>query len=162
MSDAIQQTSPLPVHPEQWVLAVQKAWRAKGFRLTEPRNQVLRLVVSYYAPFSAEQLYADLQQAREEAPGRATVYRTLEQLSSDGWLARIHSNTGEVGYYTSFPGHIHHLVCTSCGRVVVFEGCVVGDMLATLAQQTRFTIQGHSLEVYGLCDRCRGELHSPQ
>jgi Fur family ferric uptake transcriptional regulator len=121
--------------------------------MTEPRNRVLHYIASYTTPFSAEQLYADLQQ-EHLAPGRATVYRALEQLSSEGWVVRVHFNHVESGYSLSWPGHFHHLICTSCGKVVAFEGCALERLLDSLKQQTRFTIDGHLLEIYGHCSEC--------
>ena len=39
----------------------------------------------------------DLLAAAGERPGRATVYRTIEQLHGTGWLARIHPEGAEAG-----------------------------------------------------------------
>ncbi len=162
MPDSLAQYStPIQMNPEQWIRAIQHAWRATGHRLTEPRNRVLRCIAHYTTPFSAEQLYADLQRD-EDTPGRATVYRALEQLESEGWLARIHSgNGGESGYSASWPGHIHHLVCRSCGTVVAFEGCMLDALLTSLTRQTAFAIEGHLLEVYGLCAACQARYLVP-
>lgn len=149
----VEQSTTIQINPDKWVTAVQAAWRSTGHRITEPRTRVLRCIARYTTPFSAEQLYADLQQ-RNAAPGRATVYRALEQLASEGWVARIHTSTGEAGYSPSWPGHVHHLICTSCGKVIPFEGCVLDTLLASLKQQTDFTIESHLLEIYGRCRSC--------
>jgi Fur family ferric uptake transcriptional regulator len=149
-------SAPAPVNPERWVSAVQAAWRATGHRMTEPRSQVLRYIASYSTPFSAEQLYAALQHD-QLSPGRATVYRALEQLSHEGWIVRIHTSSADSTYSLSWPGHIHHLVCTSCGRVVAFAGCALDTLLVQLSQQTGFQIEGHLLEVYGQCAACIGQ-----
>jgi Fur family ferric uptake transcriptional regulator len=149
-----QRSVPVHIHPEQWVRAVNNAWRSSGHRITEPRGRVVRHIATYTTPFSAEQLHADLQQDTD-APGRATVYRALEHLLHEGWIVRIHTGSGEASYYTSWPGHIHHLVCTSCGKVVTFEGCVIDNLLASLSHQTDFAIEGHLLEIYGRCADCQ-------
>ena len=138
------------VNPEVWLNAVRKAWQSEGLRITEPRMRLLRSIVEYETPFSAEQLYADIALG-EQRPGRATVYRTLEQLQSAGWLARIHSQNNEAGYVPSFPGHLHHIICTVCGAVVAFEGCALEGLLERLAEQTHFAIDGHLLQLYGRC-----------
>lgn len=134
--------------------SVRGAWQSGGHRLTEPRVRVLQTIARYATPFSAEQLCADLAQG-DEPPGRATVYRTLEQLHSTGWLARIHPQSGEAGYVPSFPGHLHHLVCTNCGVVIAFEGCALDGLLERLASQTSFAIEGHLLQLYGRCANCK-------
>jgi Fur family ferric uptake transcriptional regulator len=155
MSQPPPESTPAPVSPEAWKQAVRGAWQAAGSRLTEPRSRLLDAIVGYETPFSAEQLYASLCGAAE-APGRATVYRTLEQLHSAGWLARIHTQASEAGYVPSLPGHMHHLICTACGTVIAFEGCALDALLARLARQTSFAIEGHLLQLYGRCARCRG------
>jgi Fur family ferric uptake transcriptional regulator len=135
--------------------AVRGAWQAAGLRATEPRVRVLQTIARYARPFSAEELYADLKGQDDANTGRATVYRTLEQLHSGGWLARIHQQGLEAGYAPSFPGHLHHLVCTSCGVVIAFEGCALDELLARLAAQTNFAIDGHLLQLYGRCAACQ-------
>ncbi|NTW03841.1 MAG: transcriptional repressor [Oscillochloris sp.] len=142
------------VNPESWKQAVRAAWHTAGNRLTEPRARVLDAIVRYSTPFSAEQLYADLGQDTDP-PGRATVYRTIEQLNGAGWLARIHTQAGESGYVPSLPGHLHHLICTNCGVVIAFAGCALDDLLTHLASQTDFAIEGHLLQLYGRCARCK-------
>jgi Fur family ferric uptake transcriptional regulator len=118
---------------------------------------VIQTIARYSAPFSAEELYAELRRQGDGRTGRATVYRTLDQLQSAGWLARIHPQGGEAGYAPSFPGHLHHLVCTACGTVITFEGCALDELVARLASQTEFTIDGHLLQLYGRCASCRNQ-----
>ncbi len=143
-----------PLDAQVWLSRVRAAWQQTGLRITGPRLRVIETIVSYTAPFSAEQLYADLC-AHREAPGRATVYRTIEQLSTSGWLARIHGPAGEEGYVPCYPGHLHHLVCTRCGTVASFEGCDLDELLTRVAAQTGFKIEGHLLQLFGLCAQCQ-------
>ena len=154
MSDTLHTAASIPANAEVWVSSVCAAWQTSGHRITEPRTRVLRCIANYTTPFTAEQLYNDLQHT-DPPPGRATVYRALEQLHEDGWLARMHPGVADSGYIASWPGHIHHLVCTNCGVVIAFEGCVMGDLLHRLSQQTDFAIDGHLLQIYGRCAQCR-------
>lgn len=154
MSNFPSDSDTIRVNPESWKQSVRSAWQAAGSRLTEPRARVLDAIGAYHTPFSAEQLYADLG-SEGDPPGRATVYRTIEQLSGAGWLARIHTQAGEAGYVPSLPGHLHHLICTECGVVIAFEGCALDDLLARLALQTDFAIEGHLLQLYGRCAQCK-------
>lgn len=154
MSDTQHTTAAVATNPGTWVSMVRSAWQSAGMRITEPRMRVLRRIASYTTPFSAEQLFNDLNQDRF-APGRATVYRTLEQLQEAGWLTRLHPGVSDSGYIASWPGHIHHLICTSCGAVVAFEGCALGSLIDQLSAKTDFSIEGHLLQIYGRCPSCR-------
>jgi Fur family ferric uptake transcriptional regulator len=50
---------------------------------------------------------------------------------------------------------MHHLICTNCGKVVAFEGCMMGDLIDQLSRQTNFAIEGHLFQIYGRCAACR-------
>ena len=154
MSDTLQTAASVPANPEAWVSMVRSAWQTSGHRITEPRMRVLRRIAGYITPFTAEQLYTDLLHD-SPPPGRATVYRALEQLHEAGWLARLHPGMADSGYIASWPGHLHHLICTNCGAVVAFEGCALGDLADRLTASTDFTIEGHLLQIYGRCAKCR-------
>jgi Fur family ferric uptake transcriptional regulator len=39
--------------------------------------------------------------------------------------------------------------------VIAFEGCAIDDLLARLASQTDFAIEGHLLQLSGRCASCR-------
>src|SRR6266498_1531878 len=61
----------------------------QGHRVTGPRRAILERIAQYNQPFSAEQLFKDV--GGERGPiGRATVYRTVDLLHDDHWLARVH------------------------------------------------------------------------
>ncbi|MEJ5345966.1 MULTISPECIES: transcriptional repressor [Chloroflexus] len=148
-------SSPQPsLDTQAWLNSVRAAWQRTGLRITLPRMRVIETIASYRAPFSAEQLYADLC-THSETPGRATVYRTIEQLHASGWLARIHGPVGEEGYVPCHPGHLHHLVCTRCGAVTSFEGCDLDNLLNRVAAETGFSVEGHLLQLFGRCARCQ-------
>lgn len=123
-----------------------------GYRTTEPRRKVVSTVLLHTKPFSAEQIVAELPEI-----GRSTVYRTLEILASLGQLSRLLQPSGNPAYIVTLPGHRHHLVCSSCGTVVSFTACPVESLAPDLARDTSFMIQGHHLEVFGLCPGCKPE-----
>jgi Fe2+ or Zn2+ uptake regulation protein len=125
-----------------------------GYRLTAPRRAVLAAVLRRNRPFTAEQLVAELKND-QPGLGRATVYRTLEILASVDVLTRILQPGGHPAYVVGSPGHRHHLVCSGCGATVAFTACPLDDLTRALARDTEFTIQGHLLEVFGICPTCQ-------
>ena len=80
---------------------------------------------------SAQELHRKLED-RGEHIGLATVYRQLNALA----------------------GHHHHLVCTNCGKTVEIES-PSESWLKGISDKYGFTIERHTLEVFGLCEDCR-------
>jgi Fe2+ or Zn2+ uptake regulation protein len=125
-----------------------------GYRSTAPRRAVVADVLARGRPFTAEEVVANLRQRVPEI-GRATVYRTLELLASVDVLSRVLRSDGHPAYIAGTPGHRHHLVCSDCGAAVAFSACPVDELVRDLSRDTRFSIQGHLLEVFGLCPECQ-------
>lgn len=134
---------------------------AEGCRLTLPRVAVLGEVAARGVAFTASEL---LEAVAAVAPdiGRATVFRTLDLLVGMGLLQRVHTEAhGSWGHLYVLCGlsniHHHHLVCTQCGQITDFAGCAVEELASRLESETSFQVEGHHLELYGRCERCRGE-----
>lgn len=121
-----------------------------GYRATQPRRDVVEVVMQQTRPFTAEQMVQNLPEI-----SRATVYRTLEIMASVDILTRLLQSNGHPAYVVGEPGHRHHLICSGCGFVVAFTSCPVEPVVIELGKNHDFTIQGHSLEIFGLCQNCR-------
>ncbi len=95
--------------------------------------------------------------ARERNPrvGRMTVYRTLELLSKLGLVRAMHHQTGAARYVLLDDGRHHHLICSHCDRVFDLDQCLVEEMEQELGRRYGFDVQGHILELFGLCGRCQ-------
>ncbi|MCS6882809.1 MAG: Fur family transcriptional regulator [Oscillochloridaceae bacterium] len=135
-----------------WGERVLAALRSEGHRLTGPRLAIIHQVASQERPFSAEALAATLA----PAVGRATVYRAVDWLRQRGWLARVQTERGDYTYVRTLPGHHHHAVCLRCGATLLVEGCQAIEALTALLARQGFRVQGHILELFGLCARCQG------
>jgi Fur family transcriptional regulator, ferric uptake regulator len=143
-----------------WVENVLTHLGNQGHRVTEPRRAILERIVRYTQPFGTEQLYQDL--GGEGGPiGRATVYRTVDLLLADHWLARVHwtptqeTTSDDHSYVPVEQGHQHQLVCRTCGSVATFEGCEIDALLGGLARRLNFRVDEHWLEISGLCQTCQ-------
>jgi Fur family ferric uptake transcriptional regulator len=94
--------------------------------------------------------------------GQVTVYRTLDILRGLGLVRRLHIDDGCSYYAESGSGHGHHILCRKCRKAVEFVGCTIEDVLSSAARQTGFEVNGHWLEVFGLCPECRGIHAAPR
>lgn len=144
-----------------WTEKVLAHLTDSGHRVTSPRRAIFERIMEYSQPFSAEQLFRDL--GGDNGPvGRATIYRTVELLQSDGWLALVHWSANQSddlptdhAYVPVHPGHFHHMVCRRCGAVITFEGCDINQLVGGLAERLGFRVDGHWLEIQGLCQNCQ-------
>ncbi len=128
-------------------------------KVTESRRVVVELALKRDNAFSAAALYDDVKQLAPSV-GRATVFRTLDLLSSMGFLEKVHMEDGCHNYVVCHGQHHHHLICNRCGAAVDFEDCSLNELLQQLASRTGFQIQGHWLEVFGLCRNCLPADHT--
>lgn len=86
---------------------------------------------------------------------RATVYRTLETFEKiklvdriwDGWKSKIELSD-------AFITHHHHATCSSCGKGMRIESDELENTLRSIANGLKFTMNSHTVELYGLCESC--------
>jgi Fur family ferric uptake transcriptional regulator len=103
---------------------------------------------------TAQELHADLRTS-DQRVGLTTVYRTLQDLVVAGEIDVLQNSDGEAIYRRCERGdHHHHLVCRMCGRSVEIEGPEVETWTRRVARRHGFTSVTHTVEVFGVCDRC--------
>jgi Fe2+ or Zn2+ uptake regulation protein len=135
------------------------AFEAMGLRNTRPRRliaQQLARVAATGHEFATDDLWRELQRVDPQI-GRATVFRAVEILIQRGMLDRVSFADGTHRYHVCSEAHHHHLTCTRCRRVIEVDACLPNVVLSAIAQQSDFTVEGHSIEIYGQCAACRDE-----
>jgi Fe2+ or Zn2+ uptake regulation protein len=145
--------------PLTFAAKIQAAFEEGGQRQTQPRALIskrLTDLASCGTDFTVEQLWRDLQRSDPHL-GRATVFRAVEMLVSQGLLHRIEFTDGSHVYRACGDGHHHHLTCVQCHRVIDVEVCLEEKSLQKVGAQHDFVIEGHTLTLYGLCPECRKE-----
>ena len=129
--------------------------RKHGYRLTPQRHAVLRVIASSTDHLTPEAIHEKALLKNHDI-GLVTVYRTLDLLGKLRLVCRVHAAGGCRSYMMRRPTeHHHHLVCSGCGLVVDFTDCALADLQKRLTRETRFDINGHLLEFYGVCPDCR-------
>ena len=128
-----------------------------GLRNTRPRRLIAERLAALDASgtvFTMDDFWREVQQADPHV-GRATVYRAVELLVERGLLDRVEFADGSHRYHLSGASHHHHLTCTQCHQMVEIALCLPADQVSAIASQANFDIEGHSLELFGRCARCR-------
>jgi Fur family ferric uptake transcriptional regulator len=133
--------------PQSVVAALADA----GHRLTGPRRTVAQLIAGRDGHFTAADLLDDARR-RKLRLGRATVFRTLELMTSLEVLERLDLPTGGHAYVACAPEqHHHHVVCRSCGRSEEVADSGLERVVSDIAQRTGYRVDTHRLELFGLC-----------
>jgi Fur family transcriptional regulator, ferric uptake regulator len=130
-----------------------QALREAGYKLTQPRLAVLRVLAENDAGLNPEAIYAHGKTIYPSL-GLVTVYRTLELLAELGLVRRVHSEH-RCHSYASARVDRHYLICEGCHRVVEFPCHGLEALLESVRQQTGYTINAHLLELSGLCPECQ-------
>ncbi len=131
------------------------------FDLSRPNTAPRRMLVEKLAElaktgeaFSPDDLWQRLRAVYGKI-GRATVYRSIEQLVENKVLDRVELCDGSHRYRVCGGSHHHHLVCTSCHRVEDFQDCLSEQKFEEIGRRHDFSVEDHRLTVYGTCRRCR-------
>ena len=120
-----------------------------GFRVTEPRRNVIGLLDSKEEGFSAEDISTELP-----GVGRATVYRTIKLLLEAGVICRLPLPDGSTKYSLARVEHHHHTVCVKCGTVGEFRDATIERLLRSIGSDISGEIVGHRMEFHIICIEC--------
>jgi Fur family transcriptional regulator, ferric uptake regulator len=128
--------------------------RKSGCRLTAPRRAVVETLTGSLHALTPVEVY---DAARRDCPGLGlvSVYRTLEKLEKLGLVQRVHQTKGCQAFIKAGDGHQHLMVCTQCGKAVLFEGDQLDQLFHVVSKRTGFQIESHWLQVFGLCNTCQ-------
>lgn len=128
--------------------------RRVGLKVTVPRVKILEILEK--APthhLSAEEVYRTLLNAGDDV-GLATVYRVLTQFETAGLVTRHNFEGGHSVFELNQGEHHDHLVCVKCGKVEEFVDDVIEQRQEEIAKRAGFNMTDHSLNIYGICEKC--------
>ncbi|MEY3162808.1 MAG: hypothetical protein RIT25_2803 [Planctomycetota bacterium] len=139
---------------DQELEQVARHVRAQGLRWTSQRELIVRTALSAHDHYTAEELLERCQK-RDPRVSRATVYRTLSVLESAGVVEGLDAGDGPRRFeHVINHDHHDHMVCTSCGAILEFRDEQLERRQEAAARAHGFTMQRHSLRIYGTCSRC--------
>jgi Fe2+ or Zn2+ uptake regulation protein len=132
----------------------EAALRREGGRITRARRALLELIERSGRPLGPRELQAGL--ASQGVPmDRVSVYRNVTALLGLGLLHRVVGST-KVRPCSERERRCHHaIVCTECGSAREFHSGALERALGGVRRATRYRVQGHVLELRGVCERCQ-------
>jgi Fur family transcriptional regulator, ferric uptake regulator len=120
---------------------------------TRSQGKIIEVLQNLKRSISAQDLYIELRN-REQNMGLATVYRSLEALKLQGQV-QVRTLANGESVYSSIQSDRHHLTCVNCGISIQIDECPVHDLEHQLEASHNFKVYYHTLEFFGLCDRCQ-------
>ncbi|HEV2592597.1 MAG TPA: Fur family transcriptional regulator [Gaiellaceae bacterium] len=139
-----------------WAEATLGALRRRGRRSGAARTAVVDLLGRQTCCVTAQEIYDRLRDERKPV-GLASIYRTLDQLSSDGFVQKIELGSGITRYEpVRLDGeHHHHLVCDDCGKVEAFADDRLERAIHRVETETGYRVAAHDVVLRGACGDCR-------
>ena len=129
--------------------------KAGGHRITRARKAILEMLIAHEKPLSVDEVMKKLARKGLE-PNKTTVYRELDMLVQNGFIADVRLKSGSRLYEIASRKHHHHLVCIRCKTIRDIP--MENDMNLyekKISRKTAFKILEHSLEFFGLCIKCQ-------
>lgn len=123
-------------------------------RITKVRSAIINILKKTPSPLSIKEIIETLS-AKGLKPNKTTVYREIDFLNKMGLVSGVDFGEGKKRYEAA-AAHHHHIICIGCKKVKdVTEDIDLDKFSTQVAQKAGFKPVSHSLEFFGLCDKCR-------
>lgn len=138
----------------QLISAVNKVLKEAGCRQSALRNKILEILDLSDEPITVTAILQILDKNRLN-PNKTTVYRELETLVKHKILFEVDFGEGKKRYELASETQHPHLICSDCGSIKCGRlNITIESWLNSFCTQNNFKMSGHTLEFYGLCDKC--------
>ena len=122
-----------------------------GYRSGASRRKVVELLGEERCAVTALEI-----DRRLDSVGRASVYRTLDQLEQLHLVQRVAIGGDAAGYERIDPDqHHHHLVCERCDRLVPFSDRSLEKAIEAIGREADFDVAAHDVVLRGRCPDCK-------
>ncbi|HET8863890.1 MAG TPA: Fur family transcriptional regulator [Solirubrobacterales bacterium] len=134
-----------------WAETAMRRLDEAGYRSGAARREVIDLLAAERCAVTALEI-----DRRLDSVGRASVYRTLEQLDRLHLVQRVQIGGDAAGYERVDPEqHHHHLVCEQCGRLTPFADRSLEQAIEAVSREAEFEVAAHDVVLRGRCPDCK-------
>lgn len=120
-----------------------------GLRMTTARKRIIGIFLQSKTPITVLTLLANIH------INKTTAYREIETLLKYKYITEVDFGEGNKRYELTSSGHHHHLVCTRCKTIT--DVTLTDDFSKEekrIASEKNFVVQKHTVEFFGICQRC--------
>lgn len=103
---------------------------------------------------------------RYPAINLATIYRTLDLLTSVGLVTQTDLGSGAAHFELVGDTLHHHLICEGCGAMMEVDDALLAPVRERLLRDHGFRASARHIALFGTCKQClelsRGKDHASQ
>jgi Fur family zinc uptake transcriptional regulator len=141
----------MPLFEKEKIIEICKK---NGWRLTEPRLDVLKIISFSKRPIKAYDILKKLS-TKTKIIKPPTVYRAIEFWQKHNFIHRIESLNA---YSICSENHIHtgsqFLICDDCGKVIESHISELPQILTKIIEKNTFKPTRWNFEINGICSQC--------
>ncbi|MBD3921396.1 peroxide-responsive transcriptional repressor PerR [Paenibacillus sp. PR3] len=123
-----------------------------GVRMTPQRHAILSYLMNAMSHPTADEIYKSLSPSFPSM-SVATIYNNLRLFVEAGLVRELTYGDASSRFDADLSDH-YHAICKCCGRIVDFEYPPLLEVERAASQTTGFTVEGHRMEIYGVCEQC--------
>jgi Fe2+/Zn2+ uptake regulation proteins len=123
-----------------------------GVRMTPQRHAILSYLMNAISHPTADEIYKSLSPSFPSM-SVATIYNNLRLFVEAGLVRELTYGDASSRFDADLSDH-YHAICKCCGRIVDFEYPPLLEVERAASQTTGFTVEGHRMEIYGVCEQC--------
>lgn len=127
--------------------------KMNGIRMTPQRHAILSYLMNSMTHPTADEIYKSLSPAFPSM-SVATIYNNLRLFVDAGLVRELTYGDDSSRFDADMSDH-YHAICRVCGNIVDFEHPPLISVEQLASRETGFTVEGHRMEVYGICAGCQ-------
>ncbi|HEX8034703.1 MAG TPA: Fur family transcriptional regulator [Ktedonobacterales bacterium] len=130
--------------------------RHLGLRVTPQRLLVMQALASGSGHLTADEIMRWTAE-RYPAINLATIYRTLDLLTSVGLVTQTDLGSGVAHFELVGDSLHHHLICEHCGAMVEVDDALLAPVRERLLRDHGFRASARHIALFGTCKHCLEE-----
>lgn len=131
-------------------MQAQEILEQNNLRKTSGMLTVLTSFLNTQKPITAE----DIFEQNISNLNLSTVYRCIQRLKDHDIINEVNLSSERRYFELANRKHHHHLTCTSCETIVDIP-CATNIIKRISPSKYKFnSIENHSLELFGVCNKC--------
>lgn len=132
---------------------ISRRLRHLGLRVTPQRLLVMQALASGGGHLTADEIMRWTAE-RYPAINLATIYRTLDLLTSVGLVTQTDLGSGVAHFELVGDSLHHHLICEHCGAMMEVDDALLAPVRERLLRDHGFRASARHIALFGTCTCC--------